>query len=277
MKVSLRVHSVACEQVAAYVRKGQIPWPVTVIDVRDDDFEGECIRGAWHIPHDEAIANLYGLATEIMRFALQQRREASPNIKHQVIFHCMLSQYRGPHVATELATRFAAFHTRWAETMPAVASLGPPKIAVMQGGYERFLQLYREREGDLFAKRPLNRQNMDSSALRESDQIVGFSETRSAADRFVERQNHPFKTVLERNMNTCCVAIPKNDERSSHSDAIDDTYSNEIEQDEQEEDAAHSSGSECTSQCLSEQVDSGTSSFRSGEESEDTDHLRGER
>ncbi|KAK4531007.1 hypothetical protein CCYA_CCYA06G1864 [Cyanidiococcus yangmingshanensis] len=221
MKASVPVESVTCEQVAAFVRNRQVPWPVTVIDVRDDDFQGGCIRNAWHAPHDEAINNLQRLATQIMLLALKHR-EASANAGHQVVFHCMLSQYRAPHVARELAASLPGFRVSWAEAESALASLPFPKIAVMQGGYERFTQLYYGREFSLFADQPLGLQRFGRSAPD------GLSDDAFSDD---------------------------DDVRSSHRDEIDDNRSHEIDQDEEEEDAFSSTDGSGERRSVSDESD----------------------
>jgi hypothetical protein len=152
--MSSRVQTISCERVADLVRKGAIPWPVTILDVRDVDFHGGCIRGAWHAPYDEAIGNLGALAVKLMRFALKMH-STSAGDRHLVICHCMLSKCRGPEIAIGLASTLPRMHVQWKREGSDLAQLDLPNIAVMEGGYEHFARLFGEKEPGLFADRPI--------------------------------------------------------------------------------------------------------------------------
>jgi rhodanese-related sulfurtransferase len=71
---------------------------LTVIDVRNDDFEGGHIPGATNIPHGDEWEDPVFL-DKIIESVIGQDK---------VVLHCMKSQARGPYCARSLATRLAA-------------------------------------------------------------------------------------------------------------------------------------------------------------------------
>lgn len=87
---------------------------VRVVDVRDSDYEGGHIRGCTHVPAHQFLANVGAYAA---RWRNDQR----------VVFHCMLSQVRGPKCATRLAATLA-------DGPP-----GGPDVFVLDGGWSAFV------------------------------------------------------------------------------------------------------------------------------------------
>ncbi|UZJ56768.1 hypothetical protein CBS101457_006088 [Exobasidium rhododendri] len=60
---------------------------IAIVDVRDDDFEGGNIPGCVHIP------------SAVFGDKINELVQSSLKDVHQVIFHCALSQARGPKAA----------------------------------------------------------------------------------------------------------------------------------------------------------------------------------
>ena len=65
---------------------------VAIIDVRDEDFEGGCIPGAVNVPSESFDDRVVSLVDELRNHDM-------------VVFHCMLSQVRGPSCAARFATQ----------------------------------------------------------------------------------------------------------------------------------------------------------------------------
>jgi rhodanese-related sulfurtransferase len=114
--MDLRPSYIAPSELAAALRSTETPPPV-VIDVRDVDFAGGHIRSAVNIPEytfrdDAAVDEI------VERF-----RDA-----RQIVFHCMLSQVRGPTCAKRFLSRLGSEETR-------------PDVKVLVGGYARFSEV----------------------------------------------------------------------------------------------------------------------------------------
>lgn len=65
-----------------------------IVDVRDEDFEGGNIAGALNVPSDEFQESI-------------DRVYAAASGKESIIFHCALSQQRGPRCARFMAEHVA--------------------------------------------------------------------------------------------------------------------------------------------------------------------------
>ena len=66
-----------------------------VVDVRDSDFGGGCVAGAWNEPSEQWSNDAF-VAQLAQRLAQAQRTS--------VVLHCMYSQQRGPACAARLAS-----------------------------------------------------------------------------------------------------------------------------------------------------------------------------
>eukprot|EP00188_Purpureofilum_apyrenoidigerum_P000176 Plantae.Rhodophyta-Purpureofilum_apyrenoidigerum.ctg10676.p1 GENE.Plantae.Rhodophyta-Purpureofilum_apyrenoidigerum.ctg10676~~Plantae.Rhodophyta-Purpureofilum_apyrenoidigerum.ctg10676.p1 ORF type:complete len:134 (-),score=19.76 Plantae.Rhodophyta-Purpureofilum_apyrenoidigerum.ctg10676:313-714(-) len=99
------------------------PRQVTIIDVRDSDFEGGNLAGAHNIPRDRFK---YTVDEQVKRF----------KDKQHVVFHCMLSQVRGPYCA-QLFQKKLDEH-----------GISPqPKVSILEGGFSTFAgQFYKDKE-----------------------------------------------------------------------------------------------------------------------------------
>mmetsp|Transcript_29963 Transcript_29963/g.54821 ORF Transcript_29963/g.54821 Transcript_29963/m.54821 type:complete len:126 (-) Transcript_29963:155-532(-) len=102
---------------------------VTVVDVRDDDFEGGHIKGAVNIPSLQFNNEPY------MEPVVQNLQKSS-----LVVVHCMFSQVRGPKCARILNERLKRLFTSSA-----------PEVCVLRGGFANFSALY-SLEADLIEK-----------------------------------------------------------------------------------------------------------------------------
>lgn len=97
---------------------------VAVVDVRDSDFAGGHIRGCWHYPADR------------FQDTITELRERLKSEKvNDVVFHCALSQVRGP----KSALRFL----RSLDSDPE-SELDALNVYVLQGGFTSWQSHYGE-------------------------------------------------------------------------------------------------------------------------------------
>ncbi|KAK7048608.1 Rhodanese domain-containing protein [Favolaschia claudopus] len=75
------------DELAQMIKSGKVPnQDYLVVDVRDDDYAGGNIKDAFNLPSREFHTGVYDLA------------QKSADVK-VVVFHCALSQMRGPKAA----------------------------------------------------------------------------------------------------------------------------------------------------------------------------------
>ena len=86
------------------------PPSILIVDVRDDDHIGGHIAGSVHFPS----TSLYRQLTQLQRRCVD---------KDLVVFHCMLSQQRGPAAAAQFAQHMAQQHAQNNTPMPRIAIL----------------------------------------------------------------------------------------------------------------------------------------------------------
>ncbi|GAA5874778.1 hypothetical protein JCM1840_000430 [Sporobolomyces johnsonii] len=97
------------DQLVALMRSGESGKDYQVVDVRDDDYRGGNIPGALRAPTEDR--------TEQSVQDLVQKLEDVP----KVIFHCSLSQVRGPKAARIYAEALAEAQAAKADPAPPVA------------------------------------------------------------------------------------------------------------------------------------------------------------
>jgi rhodanese-related sulfurtransferase len=93
-----------------------------IVDVRDEDFKYGNIKSAVNIPAHELLANPDA--------AVEQVLKAEPQT---IIFHCALSQVRGPKSARAFA-----------EAMKSIPGEKKPEVVVLRGGFNEFQKQYRD-------------------------------------------------------------------------------------------------------------------------------------
>jgi rhodanese-related sulfurtransferase len=114
-----------------------------IVDVRDDDFRGGNIRGALNSPSTQFLANVDKLVQDTKDTPI-------------VVFHCMLSQQRGPKAARVrrialLRCNLNALVMRlqiYAETRDALQAEGKDKdheVYVLRGGFGEFQAKFKVR------------------------------------------------------------------------------------------------------------------------------------
>ncbi|KAK5808828.1 Rhodanese-like domain-containing protein, partial [Linnemannia elongata] len=91
-----------------------------VIDVRDSDYIGGHIRGSVNIPAHEIPEKLPTLIEEYKDVP-------------QLIFHCALSQVRGPKAAN-----------RWAEALAARDDADAADVNILRGGFGEWQKQYKD-------------------------------------------------------------------------------------------------------------------------------------
>ncbi|GAA5941335.1 uncharacterized protein JCM15063_006442 [Sporobolomyces koalae] len=129
------------DQVAALVKSDAIPGKdYQVVDVRDEDFRGGNIPGAINAPSEQRTdQTVQDLVTKL---------EGVP----RVIFHCTLSQVRGPKNARIYAEAVAARRRQPQEAANGDASISPnpfphqsgqQEVLVLRDGFSNWQGLYR--------------------------------------------------------------------------------------------------------------------------------------
>lgn len=103
---------------------------VTVVDVRDEDRAGGHIRGSVHVPAHE-------FQREVPRFLSQSAT------KEAVVFHCMMSQMRGPRCAL-------AFAKAVEDAVKKGDMVEVPQVLILEGGFREFARSYSKATKDLF-------------------------------------------------------------------------------------------------------------------------------
>ncbi|GAM88853.1 hypothetical protein ANO11243_068870 [Dothideomycetidae sp. 11243] len=96
-----------------------------IIDVRDSDHIGGHIRSSQHVPvqtHDVAMPELVRTLAD----------------KDTIVFHCALSQQRGPASALR--------YLRERERMGGAEGQGKQRIVVLRGGFSAWQEVYGEDE-----------------------------------------------------------------------------------------------------------------------------------
>ncbi|KAN0064369.1 Cdc25 phosphatase Ibp1 [Thecaphora frezii] len=103
---------------------------LAVVDVRDDDFEGGNIVGAQNIPSTK-------IADSINDLVLGPLKEYK-----QVVFHCHLSQQRGPKAAGNYAkARDEAIRQG---KLPNPSESSQQEVLVLRGGFSEFQDKYKK-------------------------------------------------------------------------------------------------------------------------------------
>lgn len=120
---------------------------VVVIDVRDDDHDGGHIAQSLHIPAADFLVKVDNYVQE---FA---------GSKDTVVFHCSLSQVRGPKCASRFAESLLE-HSR--NGTNSVENRHTPEVKVLEGGFMNFAKLYGD-HSSLFAD--------FNQKLHESDRV----------------------------------------------------------------------------------------------------------
>ncbi|KAJ2509384.1 Cdc25 phosphatase Ibp1 [Coemansia sp. RSA 2049] len=128
----------AADELAALVRdKDKVPGTdYVVIDVRDEDFKVGHIPGAVNVPAHEIRGNTSRLLSEYGGVPI-------------VVFHCALSQVRGPKSAR-------IYKEAVAEALEATASAGggplaAQKVYVLTGGFVAWAYRFKDAEPELVA------------------------------------------------------------------------------------------------------------------------------
>lgn len=118
---------ISVKDLSAKLRAGE---PVVVVDVRDDDRAGGHIKGSTHVP-------AYDFKRAVPHFlSLWAAKDA-------VVFHCMMSQMRGPSCARAFANA--------AEEAAKTSNVDKmPQVMILEGGFREFARSFSEESKDLF-------------------------------------------------------------------------------------------------------------------------------
>ncbi|KAJ3105756.1 hypothetical protein HDU97_007576 [Phlyctochytrium planicorne] len=112
------------EEVAALYKDPSLKRGVDfqVVDVRGDDFEGGHIPGAKNIPAHELLDNMDAYADDLKK-------------PRKLIFHCALSQVRGPKAAN-------AYNAYLRE----IAATSDQEVLILRGGFTTWQYKYKDDE-----------------------------------------------------------------------------------------------------------------------------------
>ncbi|CAK7268036.1 Cdc25 phosphatase Ibp1 [Sporothrix epigloea] len=99
---------------------------LAIIDVRDGDYIGGHIRGSLHYGYSTFTAMLPELLRRLQNV-------------HTVVFHCALSQQRGPNAAYMYLREVA---TQQARGRAGVAPLVPQTVYLLEGGFSNWQMMY---------------------------------------------------------------------------------------------------------------------------------------
>ncbi|KDR82495.1 hypothetical protein GALMADRAFT_237814 [Galerina marginata CBS 339.88] len=110
------------DELADLIKSGKVPKKdFVVIDVRDDDYVGGNIKGSVNLPSREFLMNVDGLVKDTKQVPL-------------VIFHCSLSQVRGPKAARV-----------YSETRKNVVDKDiPHEVVILRDGFSQFQVKYKD-------------------------------------------------------------------------------------------------------------------------------------
>ncbi|KAI0074113.1 Rhodanese-like protein [Panus rudis PR-1116 ss-1] len=115
---------ISADELAAVIKSDKVPRKdYFIVDVRDDDWRGGNIKGAHNAPSYDFLAKVDDL--------VQQTKDIP-----MVVFHCALSQVRGPKAARI-----------YAETRNLLQSKGqdiPHQVYVLRGGFSDFQAKYKD-------------------------------------------------------------------------------------------------------------------------------------
>lgn len=106
------------QEVLKHVREGK---RTAIIDVREDDRAGGHIKGSFHVPAPDLLAN-------------PSRYLSLVDDSDLVIFHCMFSQYRGPSCAN-------AFLKSLRDRVYDDEDSHIPQVCILTGGFQAFAKL----------------------------------------------------------------------------------------------------------------------------------------
>ena len=114
-----------------------------VIDVRDDDWAGGNIKGAHNAPSSQFYVHVNDLV---------QKTKDVPT----VVFHCALSQVRGPKAARVRTPRVSAYHCIATDTMSSQLYAEardqlegdgldiPHQVLILRGGFSDFQAKFKD-------------------------------------------------------------------------------------------------------------------------------------
>ncbi|KAH9948895.1 Rhodanese-like protein [Amylocystis lapponica] len=115
---------ITADELAAIIKSDKVPMKdYCIVDVRDDDYHGGNIKGARNEPSHGFLAGVADLV---------QRTKTVPT----VVFHCALSQVRGPKAARIYA------ETR--DLLQAKGEDSPHEVLVLRGGFQDFQEKYKD-------------------------------------------------------------------------------------------------------------------------------------
>ncbi|EIW80887.1 Rhodanese-like protein [Coniophora puteana RWD-64-598 SS2] len=115
------VQYVTGEELVEIIRSDKVPSKdYLIVDVRDADYRGGNIKGSFHLPSEKFEQNVQGLVSKTKDVPL-------------VIFHCALSQARGPKAARD-----------YENIRNAADGVSPAEVYILRGGFTQWQRRYKD-------------------------------------------------------------------------------------------------------------------------------------
>ncbi|KAJ8468892.1 hypothetical protein ONZ51_g9353 [Trametes cubensis] len=112
------------DELAAIIKSDKVPGKdYCVIDVRDDDWAGGNIKGAQNAPSSQFYVHVHDLV---------QKTKNVP----MVVFHCALSQVRGP--------KAARIYAQARDQLEGDGEDIPHQVLILRGGFSDFQAKYKD-------------------------------------------------------------------------------------------------------------------------------------
>lgn len=113
------------DELAALMRSGKVPMKdYAIVDVRDDDWVGGNIKGSRNTPSHVFLTKVDDLVAQTQDVPI-------------VIFHCALSQVRGPSAARVYSETRGIIQAEGQED-------GPHEVYILRGGFHDFQAKYKD-------------------------------------------------------------------------------------------------------------------------------------
>ncbi|RQM26592.1 hypothetical protein B5M09_003010 [Aphanomyces astaci] len=121
-EMAQQVDRITAKELVEILKNPEARNAVRIVDVRDGDFAGGHIRGAINVPEEHFHDD-----DDVDNFVDEMKTVPT------IIFHCMMSQVRGPFCAHRFQSRVNAVLEHAAIK---------PKVLVLTGGFQLFRQNY---------------------------------------------------------------------------------------------------------------------------------------
>jgi len=120
---------------------------VLVVDVRDEDRYGGHIAGSLHVPSSE----FFERTQDIIQHIEAASKEGGQPVD-KIVFHCMMSQQRGPKCARIMAEAVAASSSSHSSSPSSTSSSSFPSIHILEGGFSGWVRYLNSLDASVRSK-----------------------------------------------------------------------------------------------------------------------------